>query len=291
MREPQRASERFGAPARASPPTATGRSTPAALHAASASEPSGTPARRRRRTSAGVRGSCRIGWTTRRSTRTAPTSKRAARSATCRVLPGGDGGTRFTSASAGEPRFDERGVFRGYWGVARDITDEVRAARSAQRHRGALPGAVRALAVAAGAAPRRPRARCQRRRRCSCSATRTSVRSLGQRPARPSTTPAGSRELAARLAQLETLPTGQPRCRWPTSRCARATAAACSVQRDAASASTPKAARRCCRSIVDDTERRAAEDALRRSRGAAVAPGGDQPRPDHADRPGRPAAT
>jgi PAS domain-containing protein len=28
---------------------------------------------------------------------------------------------------SGEPRFDARGVFRGYWGVGRDITDEVRA--------------------------------------------------------------------------------------------------------------------------------------------------------------------
>ena len=31
-------------------------------------------------------------------------------------------------AVSGEPRFDERGVFVGYWGVARDITDEVRRA-------------------------------------------------------------------------------------------------------------------------------------------------------------------
>ena len=38
---------------------------------------------------------------------------------------GADGTVRFVSIS-GEPRFDERGLFRGYWGVGRDITDEVR---------------------------------------------------------------------------------------------------------------------------------------------------------------------
>ena len=41
----------------------------------------------------------------------------------------GDGALRVFEAS-GEPRFDARGVFRGYWGVARDLTDEV-AAREA----------------------------------------------------------------------------------------------------------------------------------------------------------------
>lgn len=30
-------------------------------------------------------------------------------------------------AISGEPRFDERGVFTGYWGVARDVTDDLRA--------------------------------------------------------------------------------------------------------------------------------------------------------------------
>ena len=39
------------------------------------------------------------------------------------------GGERVFLAS-GEPRFDERGVFAGYWGVARDVT-EIQAARSA----------------------------------------------------------------------------------------------------------------------------------------------------------------
>ncbi|MDO8419170.1 MAG: PAS domain S-box protein [Rubrivivax sp.] len=40
-----------------------------------------------------------------------------------------DGGVRAYLAS-GEPRYDERGVFTGYWGVARDVTD-VSAAREA----------------------------------------------------------------------------------------------------------------------------------------------------------------
>ena len=31
---------------------------------------------------------------------------------------------------SGEPRFDARGMFRGYWGVARDITDDLRARRA-----------------------------------------------------------------------------------------------------------------------------------------------------------------
>ncbi len=39
---------------------------------------------------------------------------------------GRDGGVRWLSAS-GRPRFDERGVFTGYWGVARDITAQQRA--------------------------------------------------------------------------------------------------------------------------------------------------------------------
>ena len=39
--------------------------------------------------------------------------------------PRADGGVRFVSIS-GETRFDERGIFRGYWGVGRDVTDEVR---------------------------------------------------------------------------------------------------------------------------------------------------------------------
>ena len=39
------------------------------------------------------------------------------------------GRVRIHSVS-GEPRFDATGVFRGYWGVARDVTDEVRAQRA-----------------------------------------------------------------------------------------------------------------------------------------------------------------
>jgi PAS domain S-box-containing protein len=31
---------------------------------------------------------------------------------------------------SGEPRFDERGIFMGYWGVARDVTDEIAARRA-----------------------------------------------------------------------------------------------------------------------------------------------------------------
>ena len=31
---------------------------------------------------------------------------------------------------SGEPRFDDRGVFRGYWGVARDVTEDLRARRA-----------------------------------------------------------------------------------------------------------------------------------------------------------------
>ena len=38
----------------------------------------------------------------------------------------GDGRMRHLLIS-GEPRFDDRGVFRGYWGVARDITEDLRA--------------------------------------------------------------------------------------------------------------------------------------------------------------------
>jgi PAS domain S-box-containing protein len=40
------------------------------------------------------------------------------------------GDTRHALALSGEPRFDERGVFKGYWGVARDVTREL-AARAA----------------------------------------------------------------------------------------------------------------------------------------------------------------
>jgi PAS domain S-box-containing protein len=45
-------------------------------------------------------------------------------------------GARFVSIS-GEPRFDERGVFRGYWGVGHDVTDQfqVRQAREASETR------------------------------------------------------------------------------------------------------------------------------------------------------------
>lgn len=32
-----------------------------------------------------------------------------------------------TISVSGEPRFDAGGQFRGYWGVARDVTDELRA--------------------------------------------------------------------------------------------------------------------------------------------------------------------
>ena len=39
------------------------------------------------------------------------------------------GQARIHSVS-GEPRFDAAGVFRGYWGVARDVTDEIRAQRA-----------------------------------------------------------------------------------------------------------------------------------------------------------------
>ena len=38
----------------------------------------------------------------------------------------GDGTVRFVSIS-GEPRFDAQGSFRGYWGVGRDVTNEVQA--------------------------------------------------------------------------------------------------------------------------------------------------------------------
>jgi PAS domain S-box-containing protein len=73
----------------------------------------------------------------------------------------GDGSARSYLVS-GEPRYDDRGVFQGYWGVARDITaDAARAALAG--HRDALPGTVHAHSHAAGAAPRRPRARRQPR--------------------------------------------------------------------------------------------------------------------------------
>ena len=41
-------------------------------------------------------------------------------------LPGGGVATLLVS---GEPRFDERGIFRGYWGVARDVSAEIAARR------------------------------------------------------------------------------------------------------------------------------------------------------------------
>jgi PAS domain S-box-containing protein len=42
---------------------------------------------------------------------------------------GQDGAVSWYSLS-GEPRFDERGIFTGYWGVARDVTDEITARRA-----------------------------------------------------------------------------------------------------------------------------------------------------------------
>jgi PAS domain S-box-containing protein len=42
---------------------------------------------------------------------------------------GGNGKWRTVSIS-GEPKFDAGGVFRGYWGVARDVTEEMRAQRA-----------------------------------------------------------------------------------------------------------------------------------------------------------------
>ncbi len=42
-----------------------------------------------------------------------------------------DGSTRFVSVS-GEPRFDAKGNFRGYWGVGRDVTHEVQTEQSIQ---------------------------------------------------------------------------------------------------------------------------------------------------------------
>ncbi|CAN5151587.1 hypothetical protein BH11PSE10_BH11PSE10_07990 [soil metagenome] len=42
---------------------------------------------------------------------------------------GSDGNSRYVSIS-GEPRFDAQGNFRGYWGVGRDVTEEVQAERA-----------------------------------------------------------------------------------------------------------------------------------------------------------------
>jgi len=44
---------------------------------------------------------------------------------------GVDGSSRWVSIS-GEPRFDAQGNFRGYWGVGRDVTDEVAAEQTVQ---------------------------------------------------------------------------------------------------------------------------------------------------------------
>ena len=46
-----------------------------------------------------------------------------------------DGSPRFVSIS-GEPRFDTKGNFRGYWGVGRDVTQEVQAEQSIQATEG-----------------------------------------------------------------------------------------------------------------------------------------------------------
>ena len=61
-----------------------------------------------------------------------PTSRRTSRSAACCCgAPTRQGQPRFFSAS-GKPRFDAGGAFRGYWGVGRDITAEVRAQHAVQ---------------------------------------------------------------------------------------------------------------------------------------------------------------
>ena len=53
-----------------------------------------------------------------------------ARLRTC--VPGAGGAPKYLDVS-GQPRFDARGEFQGYWGVARDVSDEVAAEQALRR--------------------------------------------------------------------------------------------------------------------------------------------------------------
>ena len=164
---------------------------------------------------------------------------------------------------SGEPRFDERGVFKGYWGVARDVTDVDAARAGAGRHRDALPGTVHAHPDAAGAAPRRPRHRRQPGGGGACSATPTCRPMLGS-DLLAAYESGDSRERARRRIGAAAGPAAGHRLaggRLPPAACAGA-ASPCAPP---ACASTPKAGPAMLAIFVDDTERLAAEQAVRRS--------------------------
>ena len=164
--------------------------------------------------------------TRRRWMRTGPTSNRTSRLPSWSLQRPRPTVRRTGIRSAAEPRFDERGVFLGYWGVGRDVTATSRPNRPAC-HRGAVPRTVRALAFAAGAAPRRPRARrqCTALRRCSAFAGRRDAdRPQPARVLRRGRRLAPVRQRAARALN--------ERCRWAR-RCRR-TSSCCALRTGAA---------------------------------------------------------
>ncbi len=105
---------------------------------------------------------------------------------------------------SGEPRFTADGIFDGYWGVARDVSEEMRAAARLDRQRDALPRAVRALAVAALPAPARHHLRRQSSGGAPVRLQRSGddVRCAPGRPVRARRS-AGTRRPADRAARVD----------------------------------------------------------------------------------------
>ena len=185
---------------------------------------------------------------------------------------------------SGEPRFDARGVSSATGAWRATSRAEVAGAPGAARPPSALPASC---------------SRARRRRWC-CTATASVLDANAaalalfgfadldvddrRRPARRPTTGGDSRERARRAhGRCSSRCRSARRCRSPSSACA-SRAAGASWRRPPACASTPRRPG----DAVDLRRRHRAPARRRRGAplgGAAVAPGGDQPRRDHADRP------
>ena len=139
------------------------------------------------------------------------------------------------------------GVFDGYWGVARDVTDEIRAPARLRRQRDALPRAVRALAVAAASAP--PGRRLRRQPGGGAPVRLRRRRGDERHPHGATCIRAGeSRQRVARAHRRSSSSCRSAKaCRCATSTPAPSTAGRSACRRPAC-ASTPPAARRPCRS-------------------------------------------
>ena len=193
-----------------------------------------------------------------------PRGAPAASAACCRAGATRTGRSRIHSIS-GEPRFDAGGVFLGYWGVARDVTEEVRAQRAIDRERDALPRAVRALAVAAAAAPQAASifdANDAAARLFGFADAGGDERLRDRRPVRRPARTASASASASRA--LERMPVGEG-CRSPTSRRRAIDGRPDQRAGRPRCASTPPTGPATLSILFDITARQRAEAALRRS--------------------------